>query len=101
MCGLLAPRGSARPSCPLAVYDASQLDQEEALAFVLAELLGLELLPGEARNIGELARLAAVAYKGQPPGSTYLLVLAARRATCTPAAAAAADTAAYGSSGRT
>ena len=47
----------------------SQLDQEEALALVLAHLRGYALLPEEARSIGELARLAAVAYKGKPPGA--------------------------------
>ena len=47
----------------------SQLDQEEALALVLAHLRGYALLPDEARNIGELARLAAIAYKGKPPGA--------------------------------
>ena len=51
------------------VTELSQLDQEEALALVLAHLRGYALLPEEARNIGELARLAAIAYKGKPPGA--------------------------------
>ena len=51
------------------VNELSQLDQEEALALVLAHLRGCALLPEEARNIGELARLAAIAFKGKPPGA--------------------------------
>ena len=50
------------------VKETQQLDQEEGLALTLAHLLGYELLPEEARTIGELARKAAIAYKGKPPG---------------------------------
>jgi hypothetical protein len=49
------------------VDESHQLDQEEALAYVLAHLLRRTILPTEARNIGELARHAALAYKGKPP----------------------------------
>ena len=51
------------------INSSQQLDQEEGLALVLAHLRGYALLPEEARNIGELARLAAIAYKGKPPGA--------------------------------
>ena len=44
-----------------------QLDQEEALAYVLAEILCYNILPTESRSIGEIARHAAVAFKGKPP----------------------------------
>ena len=35
---------------------------------MLAELLCYDILPAEARGIGEIARHAAVAFKGKPPG---------------------------------
>ena len=60
---------SARRSAVRWVTSTSQLDQEEALAYVLAQLLCYELLPEEARSIGNLARKAALAYKGRPPGA--------------------------------
>ena len=50
------------------VRESQQLDQEEALAYVLAHLLGHQIMGEEARKIGELARHAAVAFKGKPPG---------------------------------
>ena len=49
------------------IDDRRQLDQEEALAYVLAALLGHQLLPEEARSIGEQARYATLAFKGRPP----------------------------------
>ena len=51
------------------VKESAQLDQEEALALVLAHLRGYALLPEELRKVGEQARLAAVAFKGKPPGA--------------------------------
>jgi hypothetical protein len=48
------------------VTETRQLDQEEALAYVLAHRLGYTILPAEARSIGELARHAALTYKGRP-----------------------------------
>jgi hypothetical protein len=50
------------------VRESQQLDQEESLAYVLAHLLGYELLADESRKIGELARQRAIAFKGKPPG---------------------------------
>ena len=40
--------------------ETQQLDQEEALAYLLADVLDYELLAGEARAIGDVARRAAV-----------------------------------------
>ena len=48
------------------VSETAQLDQEEALAYLLADLLDYELLPDEARAIGWAARGAAKAFKGKP-----------------------------------
>jgi hypothetical protein len=59
---------STRRSSVRWVNGTQQLDQEEALAFVLAHLRGYELLPDEARSIGNEARKAALLYKGRPPG---------------------------------
>ena len=50
------------------VRESQQLDQEESLAYVLAHLLGHQIMGEESRKIGELARHAAVAFKGKPPG---------------------------------
>jgi hypothetical protein len=54
------------------VYDASKdvtlirgkLAREEVAGYLLADLLGIELLPGEALRLGESARKAALAFKG-------------------------------------
>ena len=48
------------------VSETAQLDQEEALAYLLADLLDYELLPDEARTIGWAVRGAAKAFKGKP-----------------------------------
>ena len=48
------------------VKETAQLDQEEALAYLLADVLDYELLPGEGRAIGDAARHAALIYKGKP-----------------------------------
>ena len=60
---------SMRRSSVCLVKSTQQLDQEEALVCVLADMCGYELLPQEARKVGEQARLAAVAYKGKPHGA--------------------------------
>jgi hypothetical protein len=44
--------------------ESTQLDKEEALAYLLADLGGHELLPDEARSIGKLANKAASAFNG-------------------------------------
>ena len=46
------------------IDQTKQLDQEEALAYVLAYLFGRVVLPTEARNLGELARHAAITVVG-------------------------------------
>lgn len=48
------------------VSSTAQVMQEEAIAYLLADLLGYELLPGEAFAIGEEARCAHRDYKGKP-----------------------------------
>ena len=49
--------------------ETARFDQEEALAYLLADLLGYELLADEARTIGKAAQHAAAVYKGKPKGS--------------------------------
>ena len=49
------------------VSETARIDQEEAVAYLLGDLLDYELLPDEARAIGKAAQHAAAVFKGKPP----------------------------------
>jgi hypothetical protein len=51
------------------VSETARLDQEEAVAYLLGDVLGYELLPAEARPIGKAAQHAAAVFRGKPKGS--------------------------------
>jgi hypothetical protein len=50
------------------VSETARLDQEEAVAYLLGDLLDYELLPEEARPIGKASQHAAAVYRGKPKG---------------------------------
>ena len=49
------------------ISETAQLMQDEAIVYVLADLIGYDLLPAEAFALGATAREAYRHYKGKPP----------------------------------
>ena len=49
------------------ISETAQLMQDEAIVYVLADLIGYDLLPAEAFALGATAREAHRHYKGKPP----------------------------------